>query len=62
MMNKYKCCICGRKVLGYGNNPYPIVDDETSRCCDMCNELYVIPTRIEYVYRNIANHKGEKKK
>jgi hypothetical protein len=23
--------------MGYGNNLYPLVDDEASRCCDACN-------------------------
>lgn len=35
-----KCCICGKKFVGYGNNPYPIKND--GQCCDKCNELVCI--------------------
>ena len=24
------CCICGRKFIGYGYNPYPIKEEERS--------------------------------
>jgi hypothetical protein len=39
-----KCCICGVKIQGYGNNPYPVRED--GECCDSCNTLIVIPARI----------------
>ena len=44
-----KCCLCGVEIEGYGNNPYPLVDenDYESRCCDLCNIIKVIPERIE---------------
>lgn len=45
----YKCCVCGAKILDYGNNPYPVVDDEDARCCDQCNMEYVIPARIAMI-------------
>ena len=41
------CCICGDKFTGWGNNPWPVVKDEDARCCDACNELSVIPARLE---------------
>ena len=44
-----KCCICGKEFNGYGNNPYPVgwdVYTDEDRCCDDCNERYVIPARI----------------
>ena len=41
-----KCCICGKKIVGYGNNPYPVVDDDEARCCDECNSKYVIVARL----------------
>lgn len=41
-----KCCICDKKIVGYGNNPYPVVDDDNARCCDECNLYYVIPARL----------------
>lgn len=42
------CCFCGR-VIPYwvSNNPYPVDTDPMARCCDMCNELKVIPARLE---------------
>ena len=42
-----RCCICGRKFEGDGNNPEPVKSH--GRCCDECNELYVIPTRLAYI-------------
>lgn len=49
---KYKCCLCGRKFSGYGNNPYPLcdIDDYDSRCCDDCNESKVLPARLAMAY------------
>ena len=39
-----KCCICGRKFSGWGNNPWPLRDK--GECCDWCNTHRVIPMRI----------------
>lgn len=45
----YKCCICGKWTLGwgehcqFGNNPYPL--KEKGQCCDACNGL-VIQARL----------------
>ena len=36
------CDICGRE--GRNNNAQPVVN---GYCCDACNEMYVIPARIE---------------
>lgn len=43
---EYVCCICGKKFTGWGNNPYPVVDDDDARCCDICNEMRVLPARM----------------
>lgn len=43
---EFKCCICGVTFEGYGNNPWPVVNDEDARCCDLCNSLEVVPARI----------------
>ena len=43
---EFKCCICGRTVKGFGNNPWPVDNREDARCCDECNEAEVIPARI----------------
>lgn len=39
-----KCCICGKKIKGYGHNPWPI--KRTGQCCDECNKE-VIKERIK---------------
>lgn len=43
-----RCCICGRTMGGYGNNPAPF--KEYGRCCDDCNTQYVIPYRLFQYY------------
>lgn len=47
-MTNFKCCLCGKDTAGWGNNPYPLCDEKDfeSRCCDECNDTYVIPARI----------------
>ena len=49
-MNNYKeegiCCICGRTYTHWGNNADPV---KNGRCCDICNNLYVIPARIDEI-------------
>lgn len=41
---KNVCCICGKTIEGYGNNPYPV--KEEGECCSECNAKHVIPARI----------------
>lgn len=48
-MDEKICCICGNKIDGFGNNPWPIIDDEDSECCDACNTSVVIPQRLRYM-------------
>jgi hypothetical protein len=38
------CVICCDPFTGYGNNPHPV--KFTGRCCDTCNDKYVIPARF----------------
>ena len=38
-----KCCICGKKLDGFGNNAEPVKE---GICCDSCNANFVIPGRI----------------
>lgn len=46
-MNKIKkCCICGEKFTGWGNNPWPVVKDENAECCSICNDTIVFPARL----------------
>ena len=39
-----KCCLCGEKIIGYGNNPMPL--KKGGVCCNKCNLEKVIPERI----------------
>lgn len=56
----YICSICGKKFNDWGNNPYPVTKGERDRCCDNCNEEFVIPARIAELYGNKdEEHKGE---
>lgn len=41
----FKCVICGQTFYGFGNNPAPVKN--TGRCCDECDSMVVIPTRIK---------------
>lgn len=43
--DKMKCCFCGKECGEYGNNPYPLSENENDRCCDECN-CKVIEARI----------------
>ena len=46
-----KCCLCGKKFEGYGNNPAPLTEESyiysEKRCCDDCNSKKVIPERLK---------------
>ena len=44
-----RCCLCGCEFDGFGNNPWPLISrtDYDSRCCNTCDEAYVIPARIQ---------------
>ncbi len=37
-----KCCICGKEISGYGNNPWPLDKSDGARCCDECNAKVII--------------------
>lgn len=57
MEEKFTCCICGQEFDGWGNNPYPIVEDEDARCCDDCNSSVVVPARIKERVESIFDKK-----
>lgn len=43
-----KCCFCGAFFEGRGNSIWPIyweMDGEKNRCCDKCNEEFVVAAR-----------------
>ena len=41
-----KCCLCGKEIIGWGNDPWPVVTDEDARCCDECNLSIVLIARL----------------
>lgn len=54
------CCICGREIDGYGNNPEPYKSAENGeRCCDPCNVKFVIPARLAQMYAAKNNKEGK---
>ncbi len=54
-----KCCICGKEIENYGNNPEGAYDEtgheirwkSDDRCCDACNAKYVVAGRIAKLYQ-----------
>lgn len=45
------CCICGKKFIGWGNNPWPIDTREGAKCCDACNDTKVLEARLAQMFR-----------
>jgi hypothetical protein len=49
----FNCCICEDIFEGYGNNPYPITNEDGNlfwdeeECCDSCNNTKVMPERFK---------------
>ena len=41
-VKKFTCCLCGKKVKEYGNNPSPLAG---RKCCNACDMAYVMPVR-----------------
>ena len=56
-----KCCICGKEVEGYGNNPWPISTNIEDRCCDECNLTVVVPKRLEMIQERNKVYLSKKK-
>ena len=51
-MEEHICCICGKRFIGYGNNPEPVKSFEEGVCCDECNKNVVIPARLEKAFED----------
>lgn len=70
MKQEFVCCICGGTFIGFGNNPDgamwknekgEIVEPsfkENDRCCNDCDNKYVIPGRM---YKWAKNREKEDK-
>jgi hypothetical protein len=43
------CSLCEQSFIGYGNNPYPLCDEDDyeATCCDTCNIYKVVPARLK---------------
>ena len=48
----YKCSICGKGIVGLGNDPRPIRDSKDDLCCDECEVQYVQPPKRLFDYLN----------
>lgn len=47
---KNSCCFCGTIFDGMENSIWPIyykLDGEKNRCCNECNDKYVVTSRID---------------
>lgn len=53
-----KCCICGKEIKGFGNNPIGAVNkkgeyidykEPNDRCCNECNAKYVLVGRMYHM-------------
>lgn len=53
-VKKITCCLCGKKVAEFGNNPYPLAG---RKCCNACDMKYVIPIR-EFMARLDEKYKS----
>jgi len=54
MTDMIKCCFCDTEEE-YGNNPEPFVVEQGERCCNFCNEYWVIPARIRVIKHEMKN-------
>ena len=60
-----KCCICGKRFKGWGNNPWGALDKdnktivwgENDLCCDKCNREHVLTGRL-YIYNKMYGGKN----
>ena len=50
--NSLTCSICGKPIIGLGNDPRPIRENKYDLCCDECDTQYVQPTRRMFSYLN----------
>jgi len=42
----WACSICKKPSHGFGNNPRPVKNLKVEdRCCDACNDKFVVPRR-----------------
>ena len=56
---KMKCCICGKSFYGNGNNAYPLIRSRANKCCNECNNDYIIPLRMIEILAKKEREKTE---
>jgi hypothetical protein len=56
-MKKEKCTICKKGINGFGNNAEPI---KKGTCCCLCNDLFVIPARLQQLLSPMHNERLSK--
>jgi len=49
-----KCCICGKSIKGYGNNPWPVSKNPKDKCCDSCNNVVIAERTKEATFERAA--------
>lgn len=55
-MDTFKCCICGKEVNEWGNDPWPVDMHPDHKCCNACDMSVVLAARL----RSMAKHKEKK--
>lgn len=54
-----KCCFCKKNYFGYGHNAEPIMK---GKCCEDCNDKWVLPVRfVEFMREQRKKQRGKKK-
>lgn len=53
----FRCCICGKEEVGYGNNPDPVLKNKGDRCCNFCNNTVIIPERKKQIEQYVLRRK-----
>jgi len=44
-----ECSICKLEMIDLGNNAEPV---NSGRCCDLCNDTFVIPYRMKLQFES----------
>ena len=47
MLPENSCCLCRQRFRGYGNNPWPVLQD--GKACEECNVKIVLTARVQAV-------------
>lgn len=50
------CCICGKRIDGYGHNAAPVKD---GTCCDECNSTKVLPERLRLTRQDNGTERAD---